>query len=680
MAGTQVISVGDAVLTFATPQWLLRQLELAGAAWFAPDPPQSLWELTAVDAEGRRANLTATAAKRVERRTSRARVVVRWCDVRDPKTGAGPFTVELEISVGTTPGATAWRVRVDNLSTTWTLWQVEAPCWAGLRRPAADGDVSLYHPEGWGTESRGWTSLPTLDRWCPRGWDFAMPWLALRRGRRVLYLGAHDPEQQPRQFRLRFAPERASATLALGQYPEGMTLPGNSFRQSGDIVLAAVTGDWFDAAPVYAAWARPQPWVTAPPPGAKPRQPENEVHAWHRISLEQGDPATHARQAERLAARLPVRLGVHLYNWHQTPFDMNYPDYFPARPAMREFIARLQAAGYLAMPYINARLWDINAASWTARHAERWAAKNSALRVHPRTLVPYLEEYGSGQKLAPMCPATAFWQDTVIELCRRITQELGAQGVYLDQVAAERATLCFDDSHGHALGGGGYWLSGYRRLMARLRVVVGPDVHLTTECNWDGCVADYDGLLMWHSYNANLVPLFAAVYGGLARTFGCNFGDRDITEHQGEGFARRMGMLFVWGCQLGWGDLTPLLAPGRERLLAYFASLCQYRQEHAATFAHGRFLRPPTLAFGRAAPVARLDVTRDPVLGSLWQGADGGVTLFLANPTTAAATATVQLTAAECAGRRLEGKRAGGRQATARVEMGPLSVRALRVG
>src|SRR5690606_8626833 len=113
---------------------------------------------------------------------------------------------------------------------------------------------------------------------------------------------------------------------------------------------------------------------------------------------------------------------------------------------------------------INGRLWDINARSWTERNAERYAVKHSAERVAPRQLVPYLEDYGSGQKLSPMCIATSFWRETLVELCRRIVHELGCDGVYLDQIAAEKAELCCNREHGHPLGGGGWWLDGYRQL------------------------------------------------------------------------------------------------------------------------------------------------------------------------------------------------------------------------
>ncbi len=73
------------------------------------------------------------------------------------------------------------------------------------------------------------------------------------------------------------------------------------------------------------------------------------------------------------------------------------------------------------------------------------------------------------------------------------------------------------------------------------------EAYLTTECNWEGCVADYDGLLTWHSLGEGLIPLFPAVYAGLAKTFGCQFNADDLCEegrpalHLAHGHALHLG-------------------------------------------------------------------------------------------------------------------------------------------
>jgi len=478
----------------------------------------------------------------------------------------------------------------------------------------------------------------------PRGIFFAMSYLGYTRGNRSLYLAVNDPRQSP--IEIDFAPPNVSAQRTQGgrititQYPEGLSTGGCGLTQDHDIVVGVLDGDWYDASRVYASWARHQPWATTPGPGAsqEPRA-RREVHAWMSLSIPDRPMAESAARIERLARRLPVRLGVHVYRWHQTQFDTNYPDYFPARRGFKQWVARVRKAGVLVMPYINARLWDINAPSWRAKKAERFAAGISGERLDPETLVPSLEEYGNGQKLAPMCVGTKFWRKTVTDICRRIVRELGCDGVYLDQVGAEKPELCLNSAHGHPLGGGSWWLDGYRQMVRDIRRAIGPEPYLTTEANWEGCAADYDALLIYHGFGPHqTVPMFPVVHGGLARAFGPGFRAADVTTDGGEPFARKMGEYVAFGGQPGWGDLTVLTDRGNAASLAFFIRLCRLREQLTELFATGRMLRPPRVA---ARPSGRACSA----ICTLWENAGGDAwTVLLINPTHKAVAATVTIT------------------------------------
>lgn len=592
----------------------LLSLSVGGEPWFETDGAP-LWQLLAVDEVGRSVTLDGSMASNFTTKgLEGGGIILSWHKVQCAD--AGPFDVQVYISSGETPESTRWRISVDNHAESWTLWQVIFPTFAGIRPDSDDAANSICFPQGWGTLQTGWSKMEELDRFSPRGWDWAMQFFCFTRRESTLALSVEDALQTPKRFR--FSKQESdglrSATMAIVRYPEGMSQAGNSFYPEDDTVLTVSEGDWYDAAQEYAKWARAQSWVA-------PLSSEREIHAWQLMQVPEKPLETWAEEMETLQERLGVSFGIHLYNWHETPFDMNYPDYFPAREGIAEIVTRLRAHGILMMPYINGRLWDINAPSWQARGAEQASAKQSALRLQPKTLVPYLEEYGSGQKLAPMCPTTELWQETLLDLCRRITGELGCNGIYLDQVAAEGANLCLDPTHGHPLGGGGYWRAGYHAFMKRLREQVGKDVYLTTECNWEACAADFDALLMWHSFGPNLVPLFPAVYSGLARTFACQFNQQVIENNNGLEFADRMAMLFVWGAQIGWGDLTLLLPPAQAPLLDYFVSLAKLRAAHVDTFTGGRLLRPPVVE------------AEQPIRASVWQTPTGERTLFLVNPT-----------------------------------------------
>ncbi len=120
---------------------------------------------------------------------------------------------------------------------------------------------------------------------------------------------------------------------------------------------------------------------------------------------------------------------------------------------------KIQDLGVYVVPYINGRLFDYNAPSWSEESLSA-ATKTMAPRFCPMSLQPVVDTYGSKQNLAIMCPYTRYWQDRVVEMVRKV-YEYGADGVYLDQVSASKAIACADETHHHSVRGGNYWHEGY---------------------------------------------------------------------------------------------------------------------------------------------------------------------------------------------------------------------------
>ena len=668
---TDCYTINGIRLALSKPALALVELRGPGGRWLKPKPPDgALWELLTVNEAGDRVTLTgANCGRAAVRQDKDGTLHLTWRGVRDTESGAGPFDVSVEIRPGGQKGITAWRIRVETPAQGWTLWHVEFPRLAGFLPSSVLRRDRFFFPDCWGSEFPG-GSIPPINHRYPRGIKTTMQYFGYTRNGKSFYVGIHDPRLSTKKFTFTPPTEgRRCGYAAVTTWPEGMGTPGNGLVTDYDTVVAVLDGDWYDASRLYAEWARPQAWAAEPPAAVRGPRADREVHAWQCMQVPGKPMQRWAEQVEALARRLGVRLGVHFYNWHETAFDTNYPDYFPARRGFRQLVSRLRKAGIVTMPYINGRLWDINAPSWRRRKAERYATKFSAQRLRPKTLYPYLEEYGNGQKLSPMCVAPAFWRRTVVHVCRRIVNELGCDGVYLDQVAAEMSQLCFDASHGHPPGGGGWWPDGCRRMMHDLRRAVGPDVYLTSEANWEGCIADYDALLSYHRYGEEMVPMFPAVYSGLARLFGCAFSPQQMTG-TGEAFTRRMAMLFVWGGQLGWGDLTPLLERRHKAVGDYFVALCRTRAAYADVFAEGRMLRPPRVSVrpaGRTRPLPTSGAGSGcPQNCALWRGPEGQFVVFLVNPARKAARMVVRITEETCPGRR-----------TLTEQMPGLSVRAI---
>jgi len=326
------------------------------------------------------------------------------------------------------------------------------------------------------------------------------------------------------------------------------------------------------------------------------------------------------------ARRFDVPLAVHWYNWHQIPFDVNYPEYFPAKPGFAGGVRELVAAGQTVMPYINGRLWDTAGANFPE-------ARTAACKK-PGGKEIYIETYGSGAKLAPMCPWTPLWQSRVGKIVRRLHEECGVNAVYIDQIGSAGPVLCHDPSHGHPPGGGSHWVEGYRKMLqplgdfARERGMVP-----TTENNAEPYMDTIDAFLTWLPRSDSEIPLITAVYSGRA----VYFSSPSRAGMEPDAFAMVQGRDLLWGCQLGWMGFD-LLESRRKEQAEYLLRCARYRRALERYLLLGELLgeldleeSPPPLEakFGgwKGTQPARLPS----VMTAVWRSPEGRLALLLAN-------------------------------------------------
>jgi hypothetical protein len=421
------------------------------------------------------------------------------------------------------------------------------------------------------------------------------------------------------------------------------TVPGNDFLPPGRAAVVPHAGDWYDEALLYRAWVEAEAkWWPQAGQAGRPDTPAwmLDLPVW---ALGGGTPGDCVPAIKAFRAYMGVPCGFHWYNWHQIPFDVHYPEYFPAKPGFAEGVRELQQAGVRVMPYINGRLWDTGNKDFQAR-AFPFATKDRQGKV-------YIEEYGSGAKLAPMCPTTKLWQETVQGIVKRLVgPEFNVDGVYIDQVAAASPRLCYDRTHGHPLGGGHWWTTqGYWPMLEKLQSDLArayPDKMLTTECTAEPFLHCFDGYLSWHWQENQAVPLFPAVYSDKIRLFSRAYGAAgDVS------LVRRMKMAqqFVFGEQLGWLD------PGvikDDKSGPFLRRLARLRYALRAYF-RGRMLRPPAVE----GPVEEVTgdwqwggvrmVTLAAVQVGAWKAEDGRVAVVLANLAERPQSFTLRLPTAE---------------------------------
>ena len=406
-----------------------------------------------------------------------------------------------------------------------------------------------------------------------------------------VYIGTHDPEASRKELEV---VSRDGGFELRWRWPvPDMGRPGNSWEQPGDLVIRRFKGDWFDVAQIYRAWVSEEAqWWPRDAQAGRPETPD-----WLKGSpfwiVSNGpwpyrEPALPMDQAVAKAEKLvqfmdDIPCAVHLYNWHQVPYDTEAPHYFPAKPGFADAIRRLQALGVHVMPYINAHVWDM------ATEEFEDVARSAAVKAEDGSIPT--KSY-AGNTFAPMCPATRLWRDTVQDLVRRlIGPEYGADGVYLDQIAAQNSELCFDEEHGHPVGGGSWWTSqGNWPLLEELRAAA-PDAVLTSESSAEPYVNRIDGYLTWGGFrNGDRgVPLFHAVYAGQVELFGRLY---KMDTWKGAAMHTKAAQALVWGEQIGW--ITPDVV-NHPVDVAFLKRLARARRTLLAYLGRGRMARPPYL-------------------------------------------------------------------------------------
>lgn len=518
-------------------------------------------------------------------------------------------------------GAIVWRIAVENAPDPWSVWRVVFPQVA-VADLGPDGKV--FFPKAAGEVQDGvWRGPFRFTGTYPSGWTTMQYLAAYDEPRKTgLYVAVHDPWGSTKDLLCESRPADHAAVMAFDHPVENMGLPGNRFELSGQAVWRLLRGDWFDAAVIYRDWVRKEakwyPRLTAEGRADTPRW-MRDLPVW---ALSSGTREQVVPGVKEFARFLGVPVGVHWYNWHQIPFDNDYPHYFPTKPGFADGVRELQSAGVFVMPYINGRLWDTRDKG--GEDFEFTKVARPAVSKNEKG-EPYVETYGSKEqdgspvRLGVMCPTTEVWRKQVGGIVLRLMKEEGVKGVYIDQIAAAAPTLCFDKSHGHALGGGHWWTEGYWQLLETIRREKPADCMMTTECNGEPHIHVFDGYLTWHWQYDGQVPAFPAVYGGSIQMFGRSYGGgptRDLA------LRMRAGQQLVFGEQLGW--LGPDVVREIENA-EFFRKVVQLRQRLTPYFTLGEMARPPRLL--GAIPKIRADwqwngpawVTTDALLTGAWR-------------------------------------------------------------
>jgi len=536
----------------------------------AADPKPLLWrvELRSPTKGAKPITIDNRVPAKCSARATATKLELRWDAIAlDGQPDA--LSVRATIDLRPDQADSAWRIAVDNRSTRYGVWDVFFPVLASVS-PDAAPDVAVPR-SNWGMLYRA--TRQALNGWYPCC-NWPMQFLCIDGAADGLALACHDPEAWPKRFALTPGGEFRFQIHAPHQ-----GVPARNYEQPFPIALANDAGSWWNGARAYRRWAvAGAPWTRKGPLATRKDTPRKllGLGLW---MLGGGHPREVVPRMHQAAELFGIPIGIHWYNWHEIPFDTYYPNYFPTKPGFAEAVKELTAKGMVVMPYINGRLWDSGNENFKA--ALPFACKSTQGK-------PYIELYGSKRPLAVMCPATRFWQDKVHDICRRLMTDCGVNAIYIDQIAAAGPRLCYDTTHGHPLGGGAWWVDGYRKMLTRINAIAhadGRDVVITTENNTECYMDNADAFLTWNPRYDHEIPMMTAVYSGYTTYFSSPSNVNDTLT----AFSASQGRDFLFGCQLGWMGWG-LLEPGNRPKALYLRDLARRRLAAAEFMTHGELV------------------------------------------------------------------------------------------
>lgn len=572
-------------------------------------------------------NLTPCERKaRILRDDKGWQAILSWRNI-DVGEERGVLDVEVRIELPKGSPLSFWRISVDNRSKRLGVWEVYFPTFTCV---GEEGALDVAVPRSnWGMlykSAKGDINGPYPS--C--GWP--MQFICINKGDSGFYLAAHDPRAFPKFFSI-----NPGKSFFFRTEVENMGVPGSDFH-SFPFAVGVYKGNWLAGCKMYRQWAiKEAPWTRKGPLATRKDTPASikNLGLWMRADGTREEVVPNMLKALDL---FQVPLGVHWYNWHEIGFDTQYPNYFPYKGGFPQGVRELTNKGILVMPYINGRLWDSSLDSFK-NTAIKWCTKDS----HGE---PYIEVYNPQVRHAVMCPFTKFWQDKVNEITARLMDECGVNAIYIDQIGAAGPALCFDRSHGHPLGGGSYWVDGYRELLQRVKQKAGGKVAITTENNTECYMDGVDAFLIWNPRNPNEIPMMTAVYSGYTIYFSSpTHGLLDD-----DSFAMLEGRDFLWGCQLGWMGFE-LLEQGYRKKAEFLRELAKYRLLALKYLLYGELL-------GEVEPLnslpevkgtwfdwyeRQISVSLPAIMGTIWRGSDNTIGVLLVNASTKEQSISFQL-------------------------------------
>lgn len=295
----------------------------------------------------------------------------------------------------------------------------------------------------------------------PYGGSVSMPWLDYYGQTNGLYLACHETDARVLSMRSEtFGPDSPGMGFAIVHHP----FAGQGQWQSPECVLALHPGDWHWGADYYRAARKASDSLVR---HTRPKWLEKEPGlVAHYDFMYQNGETVHRfcdipvlyEQAREMGMSVLLLSG-----WHTDGFDCGFPLYAPSEALggvqeLSEAVKAVRGAGGHVMFYMNARLGN-TAYQELAQERDAQCARD----INGKLITA---SYGDERiEFANHCPNDPAWQNRIAERVQYLTQQIGASGVYLDQLAMASPIFCFHPDHQHHPAD---WCRGNQQLLTRL--------------------------------------------------------------------------------------------------------------------------------------------------------------------------------------------------------------------
>ena len=482
------------------------------------------------------------------------------------------------------------------------------------------------------------------------------------------YAASHDTMAYHKTFAV-WGDSAGSIGFELAQLLEDPQKAKSSWSQPYPAVIGSFHGDWITAAERYREWGTRQYWARESRlrRGLVPHWLVNTgMWVWNR-----GRSPGVIPPALALKRALGLPVNVYWHWWHHAAYDTGFPDYLPPREGVDSFttaIRRAHAAGVHAMVYMNQRLWCLGTPSWNAEHAARAAVKERDGSVREEVYNVF-----DPQPCATMDVTTSLWRNKYGGMADTVLRQYDVDGIYMDQ--AVLSLVCWDPTHGHPLGGGHYWMDGFRELERGIRRRAGVNSQriLAGEGAGESWLPELDLMLTLQVSQERYtepgsgwmpIPFFQAVYHPYGLTYG-NYSSLSmppyddlwpakfapehplalLDERFRHQFYLEQARAFVWGLQPTIANFLPLQLEQRPAETGYMMRLARLRSRTVKYLQAGTFVRAPQLpvptvdvdlsrisiyAAQRGGP--RMSTGRYPAaISAAWRAADGSIAIAIAS-------------------------------------------------